>query len=432
VKRLLIFLLLFSPAGAVLGWCYAFMRDPLFLCEATVAVRGTPLREGGIAEIRRQMVEAPVLVEAARQSGGAQGRLTVEDLSERVYASVIDEGRIRLGYRAGEPGVADAFVRAWVDSFQQGRTRLGDENGRKEVARLKERLSAEEGLQERAGGTLKAFLVEKEGFPAQQADRTLARLARGDRLSRIVGEETARLDKESAETEGKLRELTSKEKSLAKSIESEQQYVVTYQLKEENPVVRELQQKLAEKQMELQRLSVDSTNKHPLRARYEQEVQKIKELLRDKPLETVKEQRREMNPVYKDIALDLSKTKRETAAFSDRAEYLRESRAAAVKISIAVASEEDRAGSLVGEYQARQKAVDNARAVLDEAQAKFSPGARSVGMEIVDIAAPSIPLSQGPRMRMLIAAGAIGGAVVGLLAWGTMLLVRGPVTRKPS
>ena len=432
MKRILIFLLLFSFAGAVLGWCYALMREPLFLCEATVAVRGTPLREGGIAEIRRQMLEAPVLVEAARQSGGAQGRLTVEDLSERVYASVIDEGRIRLGYRAGEPGVADAFVRAWVDSFQQGRTRLGDENGRKEVARLKERLSAEEGLQEKAGGTLKAFLVEKEGLPTQQADRTLARLARGERLAKIVGDETSRLDKESAETEGKLRELTSKEKSLAKSLQGEQQYVVTYQLKEENPVVRELQQKLAEKQMELQRLSVDSTNKHPLRARYAQEVEKIKELLRDKPLETVKEQRREMNPVYKDIALDLSKTKREAAALSDRAEYLRESRAAAAKIAALVVSEEDRAGSLVGEYQARQKAVDNARAVVEETQAKFSPGARSVGMEIVDIAAPSIPLSQGPRMRMLIAAGAIGGAVVGLLAWGTTLLVRVPSPLKPS
>ncbi|MEI6632199.1 MAG: hypothetical protein WCP22_00110 [Chlamydiota bacterium] len=432
MKRIPIFLLLFSFAGAVLGWCYALMREPLFLCEATVAVRGTPLREGGIAEIRRQMIEAPVLVEAAHQSGGAQGRLTVEDLSERVYASVIDEGRIRLGYRAGEPGVADAFVRAWVDSFQQGRTRLGDENGRKEVVRLKERLSVEEGLQEKAGDTLKAFLVEKEGLPAQHADRTLARLARGERLPKIVGEETARLDKESAETEGKLRELTSKEKILAKSLEGEQQYVVTYQMKEENPVVRELQQKLAEKQMELHRLSVDSTNKHPLRARYEQEVEQIKGLLRDKPLETVKEERREMNPVYKDIALDLSKTKREIAALSDHAAYLRESRAAAVKIAALVVSDEDRAGSFVGEYQARQKAVDNARAVIEEAQAKFSPGARSVGMEIVDIAAPSIPLSQGPRMRMLIAAGAIGGAVVGLLAWGTTLLVRGPVSRKSS
>ena len=71
MKRIPIFLLLFSFAGAVLGWCYALMREPLFLCEATVAVRGTPLREGGIAEIRRQMIEAPVLVEAAHQSGGA-------------------------------------------------------------------------------------------------------------------------------------------------------------------------------------------------------------------------------------------------------------------------------------------------------------------------------------------------------------------------
>lgn len=432
MKRLLVFLLLFSFVGAVLGWCYAFMREPLFLCEATVAVRGTPLREGGIPEIRRQMLEAPVLVEAASQSGGAQGRLTVEDLSERVYASVIDEGRIRLGYRAGEPGVADAFVRAWVDCFQQGRTRLRDENGRKEVARLKERLSAEEGLQEKAGDTLRAFLVEKGGLPAPQADRTLLRLARGDRLSVIVGEETARLDRESAEAEQKLRELDFKEKSLAKSLGDEERYVVTYQLKEENPVVRELQQKLAEKQMDLQRLSVDSTNKHPLRARYEQEVHKIKELLKDKPLETVKEQRRELNPVYGDIALDLSKTKREADALAGHANYLRESRAAAAKISALLASEEDRAGSLVGEYQARQKAVDNARAVLEEAHVKFSPGARSVGMEIVDIAAPSIPLSQGPRMRMLIAAGAIGGGVVGLLAWGTALLVRRPVATTPS
>lgn len=424
MKRLLIILLLFTFAGAVLGWCYAFMREPLFLCEATVAVRGSPLREGGIAEIRREMLQAPVLVEAARQSGGAQGRVSVEDLSERVYASVIDEGRLRLGYRAGEPGVADAFVRAWVDTFQQQRSRLADENGRKEVARLKERLAAEEKLRDAAGDTLKAFLVEREGIAAAQADPVLARLAKGERLSRIAGEETARIDKEIAGAESKLRELDSKRANLEKALAAEEQYVVTYQLKEENPVVRELQQKLAEKQMELQRLSVDSTNRHPLRARYEQEVAKIKELLKDKPLETVKEQRRELNPVYKDIALELSKTKREAAAVSDRIAFLREARASAAKISTLVVSDEERAGSSVGEYQARQKAVDDARAVLEEAQAKFSPGARAVGMEIVEIAAPSIPLSQGPRMRMLIAAGAIGGFVVGLLVGGTLYFMR--------
>ncbi len=62
----------------------------------------------------------------------------------------------------------------------------------------------------------------------------------------------------------------------------------------------------------------------------------------------------------------------------------------------------------------------------EDAQTKFSPGAWSVGMEIVDIAAPSIPLGQRPRMRMLIAAGGLGGAVVGLLVVGAVLLVRRP------
>lgn len=430
MKRLLLIFPLCTFAGAVLGWCYAFMREPLFLCEATVAVRGSPLRQGGIAELRRQMLEAPVLVEAARQSGGAQGRLAVEDLSERVYASVIDEGRIRLGYRAGEPGVADAFVRAWVDCFQAGRTRLRDEHGHKEIARLKERLATEEALHEKAGDALRAFLIEKEGFPPSLADQTLARLGRGERMSHIVGGEIARIDRELADAEEKLRALGAREATLGRSLESEEKYVVTFQLKEENPVVRELQQKLAEKQMELQRLSVDSTNRHPLRARYEQEVQKIKDLLRDKPPDTVKEQRRELNPVYNDLAMDYSRTKRDAAVLSDRVAHLREARLTAARIASLAASDEERSGSLVGEFQARQKAVDNARAVVEEAQAKFSPGAWSVGMEIVDIAAPSIPLSQGPRMRMLIAAGGVGGAVVGLLALGFALLVRHPPRRE--
>ena len=69
VKRVLFILPLCTFAGAVLGWCHAFMREPFFLCEATVAVRGTPLRQGGIAELRRQMLETPVLIEAARPSG---------------------------------------------------------------------------------------------------------------------------------------------------------------------------------------------------------------------------------------------------------------------------------------------------------------------------------------------------------------------------
>ena len=424
LKRTLTVTLLFSVAGAVLGWCLAFMREPLFLCEATVAVRGEPLREGGIAEVRRQMLEAPALLEAARHSGGGRGRLTVEDLSDRVYASVIDEGRIRLGCRAGEPGAAEAFVRAWVDSFQQGRSRLGDEHGRVELARLRERLAEEERLRDAAGEAVKTFLSARAGIPGRQADLIMTRLGRGEPLAGIVGEEAARLDREIAGAGAKLRELEIKEKNLEKALAGEERYVVTYQLKEENPVVRELQQKLAEKQMELQRLSVDSTNRHPLRARYEQEVEKIKELLKDKPLETVKEQRRELSPVYRDIALDLSRTKSEAAALSARAASLGEARAAAARISAAVVSDEDRAGTAAGEYRARQKAVAAARAVLEEAQAKFSPGARALGMEIVGVAAPSIPLSHGPRMRMLIAAGAIGGLTVGLLVAGILHFTR--------
>ena len=426
MKRLLLILPLCTFAGAVLGWCHAFMREPLFLCEATVAVRGTPLRQGGIAELRRQMLETPVLIEAARQSGGAQRRLSVEELTERVWASVIDEGRIRLGYRAGEPGVADAFVRAWVDSFQAGRTQLRGEHGRKETARLKERLVKEEALREKAGDALKEFLVEQVGVHPAVAAKTLSRLARGERLSHIVGGEVARIDRELSEAEERLRALNAREAALAESLAREEKYVVTFQLREENPVVREMQQRLAEKQMELQRLSVDSTDRHPLRARYEQEVQKIKELLKDKPADTVKEQRRELNPVYSDLALDQSRTKRAASVLMAQVERLREARLAAGRIASLAAADENQIGALVGEFQARQKAVENARAVHEDAQTKFSPGAWSVGMEIVDIAAPSIPLSQGPRMRMLIAAGGLGGAVVGLLVVGAVLLVRRP------
>lgn len=425
MRRLILFLALFSFAGAVAAWCYAFLRGPMFLSEAVVAVRAPEFSNEGAAEMRGRMLDKTVLIDAARNAGGSIAAMSSDDLPRRARADVLDERRIRVGFVAGDPQSAEAFVRSWIGCFPNTGGSEAGPDPQKEAEALAGKLREQEAALRRSEASMRGFLCNDAGLSPAHADAIIARLGRGDSLADIVAEDRMRIARQQLDAEAQIRKLEAKEQSLLKALEGEERYIITYQLKEENPIARDLRQQLAEKQMQLQRLKVDSTMKHPLRARLEQEITKIEELLKDKPLESVKEQRREINPVYKDISLELSRTRREADALRGEIALSRESAEAVHGKLSRFMSDEGRPDSVLGGYRAQMRSVRDVRALMQQAAVRAAPGTFETGLEILSISSPAVPLNPALRMRMLILLGALGGAVIGVLAWAAAPMLRG-------
>lgn len=396
-------------AGAVCGWGYALTRTSLAVSEATISVSGAP---GGSAGARRMLLERPLLAEAARQAGGALAGLREGALSARVYARVVDANRLTIGCRAADESSGEAFIRSWIASLQAEIARRASEGSRGSASHLRAQLAGEEQALTRAEGPLRSFLKDRGGLSGEQADRLVAQLAQGGGAINALRAETADLEKEMEESERQARKLSAKEQSLEDALAREEKQIVTYQVKEENPVVRELNHQLNEKQMKLQQLRIDSTEKHPMRARLEQEIMRIKELLKDKPPESIKEQRREINPVYNDISLELSRTRREMETLRNNCALLRESKGAAQKRAALLGSEMEKQGSPIADYCTKGASARALRSSLEETDAKIAAGMVPASVTIVELASSSG--RHGGRAGF-VAVGGSAGAIAGVL-----------------
>jgi hypothetical protein len=421
---MLILCVMCSFTGAVLAWCYAFLRPPMFISEATVETRGVPATRDEIESVRHKLLDKPVLAEAAGRSGSGLAGMSVDEIVRRARVEILSDNRLKLGFTCGDPKSAESFVRSWIGFFEQ--RGAGSSPSSKQIAGLREKLSRDEGELEKRTDDVRSFLTGHAGLSPTHADAIVSRLARGETLSHILSEERIRVARDLHEAEEQLRKLMAKERSLVGALEREEKYIVTYQLKEENPVVRDLRQQLAEKQMQLQRLKVDSTTRHPLRARLEQEVAKIEELLKDKPLESIKEQKREINPVYNDIAIELSRTRREADTLRNQTQFGRTAAETACASLARLAEEEDSPSSPLGECRARLKAVQADRALLDKAVSAAAVSFDVDLLQTVSPASPAVPVNPALRMRMLIVIGAFAGAGGAAIAWAAAPLVRKP------
>ncbi|MDD5557274.1 MAG: hypothetical protein PHN82_08500 [bacterium] len=417
MKRAFLFIAVFSLAGAVLAWSSAFLREPVFLSEAVVEVRGGVRSPEEQENIRRRLADPPVLLDIARRAGGPLAAMDADTIARRSRVEILDGGGMRLSFVAADPRSAEAFVAAWTARFEWRPEGKGGRPDRDAAAATARAL-------ERSREALRTLLTGDASLSPVYADLIMARLSKGDRLEAIVVDERARVAGELFEAEQALRRLEAKERSLEAALRDEEQYIVTYELKEENPVVRDVQQQLTEKQVRLQRLMVDATSRHPLRARLEGEIQQMEEYLKGKPLESVREQKREISPVYRDIAIELSRTRREAGTLRNHIASSRQAVDAAARKLGALAAGEGGPGNPLGDFRAALGAAAESRARAERAAAAPPPLVGSYGVRVVEKASPGVRRSPVLRIRMLVLIGAAAGAGAGVLAWSAVLFLR--------
>lgn len=405
MKRLVLLIGVFALAGAVLSWCYAWLRKPLFLSEAVVAVGDGLSYEQLREEIGHAGGDA-VLRGAARLSGVAPAGAP--------EAQAAGESSLRFSCVMDEPGSSEAFLRAWVESYRQNRAKRRRGEDRDDVIRLQTLLNDEEDSLREAGKALRGFLIEEMELSAGQTETALSRLTRGEGIRDVLGEDRGRIEKEILDSECSVDKLSAREEGLQKALSGEEKYIVTYQVKEKNPVAQQLREQLTEKQVDLQRLLIDSSEKHPLVQRLKDEIERTKKLLESKEKDSISEERIEFNPVYKDIAIDLSRTRRERVSLESYLERLKQSLSSESGRFEKLSSGSGRSGALVEEYRGRLEAVADIRDRLGESEEEGSAPGRGGGVEIVEIIAPARPHSSS-GLRELIAVGIFSGAVAGLL-----------------
>ena len=114
-----------------------------------------------------------------------------------------------------------------------------------------------------------------------------------------------------------LKEMLNKREQLLKQMYNEQEYVVSERAA--NPVVKQLEEDLANKQVTLTKLLVDATEQHPTVARLKKEIDDLRETVKRKRTETVSVQDKEiLNPYYQSIRDDLNKLDRDVESMKTR------------------------------------------------------------------------------------------------------------------
>ena len=114
-----------------------------------------------------------------------------------------------------------------------------------------------------------------------------------------------------------LKDALNRKEQLMKQLETEGEYIVSEKIID--PVVKQLETDLANKQVELAKLEVDATEKHPLVIRLRKEIDELKETLRQKRSQKLSMGDKEiLNPLYQSIKVELNKVDREIESIKTR------------------------------------------------------------------------------------------------------------------
>lgn len=114
-----------------------------------------------------------------------------------------------------------------------------------------------------------------------------------------------------------FKDAINKKKQLLRQLETEGSYIVTE--KTIDPVIRGLEQDLAEKQVELAKLQVDSTEQHPMVIRLKKEIEELKEAIKQKRSQKIStEDKLTLNPIYQNIKIELNTVDRDIESLKTR------------------------------------------------------------------------------------------------------------------
>jgi uncharacterized protein involved in exopolysaccharide biosynthesis len=212
----------------------------------------------------------------------------------------------------------------------------------------------------------------------------------------------------------RLKQLQTKRATLMRQMEGEDEFILSERVSETNPIIQSLRNELVEKQVQLTRLRLDSTQEHPLVKQLMKEIENVQEALKDVSSQSVKQETTALNPIYQSIKMQLSATEWEIAELEASIELTKTFAKAAFERMGQIPEKKKELDSLRREsgnassafsvlLKKRESAYVTRRLELEERGTKF---------RIVDNA--EIPLQPfKPRRSLIVLAGFFFGLVVG-------------------
>lgn len=344
---------------------------------------------------------SPALFEAA--AGGIDEHV---DFS-RVTLETEGRENLLIRYRGRRGHIGERFIRRWIEVVNRGRMRKGA------YSLIRE---AEEQLEE-CENELRDFCTGTLALPGARVNDICDGLLSGRELGDLLDEEICRSENRIFKMTRLHEEAVTEEQSLREQLGHEEEYVVTSRVTETNPVVEELQQQLVDKQMELERLKVDSSARHPLVKRLSEEVATTKKLLESKERELIREERVERNPVYNDIALAVSRAGRERARLRAGIESLEDSTAQEKARRETFRKERLTAAETVHAYRAAYARLEEVRGKFKETLHKKDNVAPRGHFRIVALSREAAVASLTDNFRAA-GWGSLAGAGIALILWG--------------
>jgi len=114
-----------------------------------------------------------------------------------------------------------------------------------------------------------------------------------------------------------LKDALNKKEQLIKQLNSEGEYIASERVID--PVIKQLEAELADKQVELTKLEVDATEKHPLVVRLRKEIAELRQAIAEKRSQRPScEEKEVLNPMYQNIKIESSKIDREIDSLKTR------------------------------------------------------------------------------------------------------------------
>jgi len=114
-----------------------------------------------------------------------------------------------------------------------------------------------------------------------------------------------------------LKDAINKKAQLLKQLKEESEYISPERLAD--PVVKQLESDLANKQVELAKLEVDATERHPVVTRLKQEIAELRSQMTSERSEKKSSEEKEiLNPSYQNIKTELSKVDRDIESLKTR------------------------------------------------------------------------------------------------------------------
>ena len=114
-----------------------------------------------------------------------------------------------------------------------------------------------------------------------------------------------------------LKELQKKRTTILKQLAEEDEYILSERIAETNPVIRSLRDELTQKQVQLARLKVDSTEEHPTVQRLSQEIENIRKSISSAVSQSIKQETTSINPVYQSIKMELKQVERDIESLEE-------------------------------------------------------------------------------------------------------------------